>query len=332
MQLYDPLSVLQGLEEAAGEAEEAPGQQAAVAEERGVFQLWEGMLLLQSGGAPVAACMYALERKSRLQQLAKMGSSLRVKGRCKAVDILDYFRKNQSVRVQVRGWLQLEAPEARAYHAELAASNKMGAIKLDSTNIYLFPWTDQAPAELKRAWFNFAGSPPQPCFGVLISHKHTLLHRPLEPITLLALDEDEYALREALARGGGDKPEERIAQEPPAPEAAPSSDDESLLSVPEVAPTGAPQGGAAPQPSVAEIREAIQGRLNGQEESLEEVRQLLAGLQETLPAEQLEELMAGLSEQDKAMLLAQPVEAIPEASPPPQEPPMDDEVRAYLET
>ena len=40
MQLYDPLSVLQGLEEAAGEAEEAPGQQAAVAEERGVFQLW----------------------------------------------------------------------------------------------------------------------------------------------------------------------------------------------------------------------------------------------------------------------------------------------------
>ncbi len=95
---YDPLSVLEGLT-----ADELPGvvEEPEEEEARGVFMLWEGMLLIGNTATPIATCIYALEGEKKLKQLAKLESaaSLRIKGRCKVEDILDYYRKNQSSRV-----------------------------------------------------------------------------------------------------------------------------------------------------------------------------------------------------------------------------------------
>lgn len=92
------------------------------------------------------------------------------------------------------------------YYKELEMTRKVGAVKLDSTNIYIFPWNDCTP-ELQRAWFNFEEEAPssshQKRFGVLISHKPSMVGRPLDPIPVKMLSEEEYEVRAELATKGG---------------------------------------------------------------------------------------------------------------------------------
>ena len=57
--------------------------------------------MIGNTSTPIATCIYALDSNKKLKQLAKFESAgtLRIKGRCKVEDILDYYRKNQHSRV-----------------------------------------------------------------------------------------------------------------------------------------------------------------------------------------------------------------------------------------
>lgn len=265
--------------------------------------------MIGNTSTPIATCIYALDSNKKLKQLAKFESAgtLRIKGRCKVEDILDYYRKNQHSRVQVRGWLHCELASAKQeeqymnYYKELELTRKVGAVKLDSTNIYIFPWNNCTP-ELQRAWFNFEGesASTQPRFGVLISHKQSMVGRPLDPISVKDLSEQEYTMQEELAAVGGEEPQviEVVKEVKGDPD-----EEDSLQSMPE---QPVPQQEVESTTTLEQLKSVIIERLNqtgpDAEAQAEEVKQLFIRFCENLPQEQIEELLEAIPERERALL------------------------------